>query len=141
MSDFNKITSTFNLSGVGSEQLFTELTPEQADVIEGGATYYLHLSSIECITETPGLGSDEAYLTVNGQRVWGSDMDTGDYATINRGLEFQDLATISLYEDDSPWSSPDHMGTFTVAGPTNGLRVHDLEGSGARYRLTYRVFG
>lgn len=39
MSKFNKMTFNSDLSGIDSEQMFTELTPEQAAVIEGGANF------------------------------------------------------------------------------------------------------
>ena len=37
MSNINEITSSSDISSVGEEQLFAELTPEQAATVEGGA--------------------------------------------------------------------------------------------------------
>jgi hypothetical protein len=133
-----------SLYPVSQEELLAELTSQEAADIQGGVQYALCLKSIEAIQETPGAGSDEAYLTVNGSRVWGRDMDTGDFAIIHNDcsrdyIKFNDIATVSLYEDDSPWSSPDHMGTFIIRGATGGVTTQYMMGSGATYLLTYQV--
>jgi hypothetical protein len=134
---------TPSLYPISQEELLTELTSQEAANIHGGVQYALCLKSIEAIQETPGLGSDEAYLTVNGSRVWGRDMDTGDFAIIHNDcsrdyIKFNDIATVSLYEDDSPFS-PDPMGHFIIRGASGGVKTQYLTGSGATYLLTYQV--
>ncbi|MEH1843881.1 MAG: hypothetical protein V7L25_02410 [Nostoc sp.] len=57
MSNIDKITSISNYCAVGQEQLFTELTPEEAAVIEGGVNYSLGNQS----------GIDVEY-DINGQK-------------------------------------------------------------------------
>ena len=57
MSNIDKATSTSNYSVVDQEQLFTELTPEEGAVIEGGAYFYLGNKA--------GIGVN---YTLNGQK-------------------------------------------------------------------------
>lgn len=52
MSKINNITSTCNHSVVGQEQLFTELTPEEGAVIEGGADYSIGNKSVDRVDYT-----------------------------------------------------------------------------------------
>ena len=143
MSDFNKTTSTSDLSGVSSEQLFTELTPEQAAVIEGGV--FLLVDGIQAIRAgADGFpsGKDDTYITVNGQRLTGEiGMSTGDYASVNRGIGFDGSARLELFDADGFLNGKDdNMGGFTVTGPTNGPAIARVSGSGSTYDVYYRVF-
>ena len=118
------------------EQLFTELTPGQAAVIEGGKT--LRLYSIRCIEAgADPVGPDEAYLTFGGKRIWSSSMDDGSYKPINKSYTFEGTSILSLYDDDVS-DSDDPIGSVGITGRT-GFISTTFEGSGSKYTLNYEV--
>lgn len=118
------------------EQLFTELTPVEAAVIEGGKT--LRLYSIEAIKASADtVGKDEAYLNFNGKKIWSRSMGTGNSAPIDLSLNFYGKATLNLYDEDPGQDDP--MGGIVVDKPTGGQRVATLSGSGSKYQLKYSV--
>ncbi len=139
MSNLDKMTA--------NEQLFTELTPEQAAVVEGGA-FKLYIGSIEALkTGADPVGNDEPYLVLNGKRVWTGSMSTGDPAVNfknNLSVEFDQIATVSLYEDDGNhwYNRNDFIGSFDVNPSQLNLGTvysKELSGGGSKYKLTYAV--
>lgn len=116
------------------EQLFTDLTPEQAAVVEGGL---YKLETITCYRPSDGFGdNDEPYINADGRTVWSSGgMGAGSTATINQIISGP---IVELWEDD-PWPNDDDFidrGSLAVGGK----RVEDLgaviNGKPA-YRLTF----
>ncbi|WP_100904466.1 hypothetical protein [Nostoc flagelliforme] len=147
MSNFDKTTSTSDISSVGSEQLFTELTPEQAAVIEGGVALFLIVDGLQAIKAgADGFpsGNDDTYLTVNGRQLGGEiGFTTGQYSTIGLGATFGigNSARVELFDADSGFNGKDdNLGGFTVTGTTNGQVKTRVSGSGSIYDVYYRVF-
>lgn len=121
------------------KQLVTELTPEEAATIEGG--YFLYLNSLECFEETPGWGSDEISIRVNGKQVaYHGDMDSGEFFNINLAKQYTNPVTVSIYEEDGWWSDDDYIGSVYISGATQPSTYKDLFGSNSHYRMTYQVF-
>lgn len=143
MSNFDKTTSTSDVFSVGSEQLLTELTPEQAAVIEGGA--FLIVDALQAITAgADGFpsGNDDTYITVNGQRLGGEiGFTTGQRSDIGLGAAFGNSARVELFDADSGFNGKDdNLGGFTVTGgPTVGQAITRVSGSGSTYDVYYRV--
>ncbi|WP_424094527.1 hypothetical protein [Moorena producens] len=83
MSTIDKITA--------AEELFTELTPEQGAMVEGGATVTGEISvfidKIQSIKAGADLiGKDDTYMTINGNKIWGDkSFSTGQTRGVNLG--------------------------------------------------------
>ncbi len=121
------------------EQLFTELTSEQASVIEGGKTRTLTIKSIKCIkagADTPTwLNDDDIYIKVGDQRIWGiNSMDDGQSMNVNTSVLYNGSTNISVWDDDP---GPDEfIGSITVNGPYGGP-AKLVTGSGSQYSVNF----
>ncbi|MBD3884668.1 hypothetical protein IFO70_23300 [Phormidium tenue FACHB-886] len=123
------------------DQLFTDLTAEQAAVVEGGAKL-LSVRKIQAIRAgADTFGADDTYLTINGEKVFGPrGMSTGNTATVNRAVEFSGSATISLFDEDGFLNGDDDfMGSFSVSQATQGTQRARVSGGGSTYDVYYRV--
>ncbi|MGB7442758.1 MAG: hypothetical protein WA919_16970 [Coleofasciculaceae cyanobacterium] len=142
MSNINQFTSNPDLSSVSDEQLFTELTPEESAVVEGGAFVRIHsLRAIRAGADGFFGGDDDTYIEIGGNRVWGvRRFRTGDWFDVQRGRDFEHVANIEIFDNDR-WPNPDDpMGSFTVGNtPTNGVRGRRVHGSGSIYDVYYSV--
>jgi hypothetical protein len=125
------------------EQLFTELTPEEAAVIEGGKRIILH--KIKCVRanmDTPAsLNSDDVYIKIGGQTVWGpKSMDDGHIIELNDiGRNFSNSINVSLWDDDGIFGD-DEIDNKNFSAITNGWKSASFTNSnGSSYRLTYKV--
>lgn len=131
--------STINFSN--NDQLVTELTSEQAAVVEGGAkqVFIRKIQAIRAGADT--VGADDTYITVNGSKMFGPrGMSTGNTASVNRGVGFSGSATVSLFDQDGFLNgADDFMGSFSVSSVTRGTQVARVSGSGSTYDVFYRV--
>lgn len=139
----SKITSTANAAVEAQEQLFTNLTPEEASVIEGG--YSLYVSSIVCLKDGADpwyKGKDDVYANVTvdeiTERKSVGDMGTGDGKNLGWEFPFFENVEISFFENDWP-DADDPLGSISVSGLTNGIQRTTISGSGSRYRVSYSV--
>jgi hypothetical protein len=149
MSDFDRMTSTSDLSGVGSEQLFAELTPKQAALIQGGArtttVYQFELQTIHAVQAgADTLSGDDTFVNVDGRKVFGpSGFSTGSYGDVGYRRELQEgySLTIDLFdEDDFLNGDNDYLGGLTVAVyPTNGTVSQRVSGGGSTYDIYYSI--
>lgn len=107
----------------------------------------LKLISLFCETTEDSTGPDEAYLTVNGRRVWGPE-SINDHET--RGLdgvgevEFTTSAQIKLYDEDSGIfgvDNDDDLGTIDAKSDMagQGEKRERFTRDGANYTLTFEV--
>ena len=141
------ITSISN----AQEQLFTDLTPEEGAIIEGGATLTIHeVYCIQSREDGPFSNGDDLYIKVNGSKIFGkkNDVDGGESFSVNESKTFSDIATISLFDDD-PWYDPsgdDDIGSFSVSStPTSGRKTVQVGSSNSLnlfdsgYNVTYSV--
>jgi hypothetical protein len=129
------------------EQLFTELAPEEAAVIEGGKRIFL--KQIECINanmDTPAAwNSDDLYLQftyANGtkDKVWGTrSMDNGHIINLgNLARTFNGSLKVSLWDEDPGFD--DLVDSHYLDATTTGWRTKRFaNANGTKYDLTYRV--
>lgn len=105
--------------------------------------HQIELISLTCHDTEDSFGHDEAYLTVNGVRVWGDvDMIEGSRAELRTAVGFDQKALVRLYDADTGiWDRDDHLGTVTVKGSqvNQGTQEATFKEDGAKYTLTYRV--
>jgi hypothetical protein len=128
------------------EQLFTEITPEQAAIVEGGIRNVTigTIRSIKSGADGAG-GSDEVFAVINGTRVRfvnPQSMSTGFVANFGAGANFSNTSpvTVSLFDQDgSNQANADFLGSFTVSnGTTSGTRR--VSGSGSTYDVSFTAF-
>lgn len=141
----NQTTAIANLCAIDA-QLFMELTPEQAAIVEGGVQNVTigTLRSITSGADGAG-GSDEVFAVINGIRVRfvnPQSMRTGFVANFGAGANFSNTSstTVSLFDQDgSNQANADFLGSFTVSnGTTSGTRT--VSGSGSTYELSFTAF-
>lgn len=122
------------------EQLFTELTPEEAAVIDGGRR--VTLNKVKCIKSGADgwLNSDDLFIKIGEDRVWGPrSIDDGDIKELNNiGRDFSGSITVSLRDQD-PGNPDDALGSFNVSRVTNGWKTATVSGSDSKYEVTYKV--
>ncbi len=132
MSNIDKMTA--------NEQLFTELTPEQAAIVEGGL--FIHIEKIHAIKAgADTLSKDDTYIKINGEKLWGEkSFGTGQERDVNRGLSVDSsFARVTLFDED--WGNDDYLGGFTARNTNGSLRRAQVSGSGSTYDVYYRAFG
>jgi hypothetical protein len=140
----NQTTKLANLSAI-DEQLFTEITPEQAAIVEGGLQR-ISLGILRSIRSgADSDGSDEVYATFNGQVPLGTrtqSMRTGSVANFTAGSNVSGSSvTVSLFDQDGIRPNPandDFLGSFRVSRPGSGERR--VSGSGSEYTVTFSAF-
>jgi hypothetical protein len=127
---------TFSKSNLNllSESLFTDLTADQAQVLEGGKR--IDILTVRCIQA--GGGSDNLFFTINGQNVMFGrtiGMQAGSVANVGVSANFDGTATISLFDKNNSSSSLGSLGSTN----NNGTRTRQVSGGGSKYEVTYRV--
>jgi hypothetical protein len=86
--------------------------------------------------------TDEAYLVVNGNKVWGQkDMSAGQSRAVNVQVNFANSVDIKLFDKDGPFDPDDYLGTITVTSALKGKgeQKGTFTGEGAKYTLFYQV--
>lgn len=125
-------------------QLFADLTPEEAAVIEGGTVFLSHIKALK-LTKDEKDNRDEPYLSAYGRNIWAAKkgMKVGDTRKIGKFISspLRGFTNIKLWENDgSSKLSDDFIGQLTVTPRTpKGKNVATLTGSGAKYKLFYFV--
>jgi hypothetical protein len=105
----------------------------------------VRLISLHCRATEDWTGPDEAYLHINGEKVWGpqsmNDEDTQEFNPLV-AKPFTKTAEIKLYDQDTGvGDSDDHLGTITARASEagKGEQRHRFKKDGANYTLTYEV--
>jgi hypothetical protein len=104
----------------------------------------LKLLELRC-RETEDSGGDEAYLTVNGNKVWATEgISSGETASLRSVpiINFDKKAVIALWDQDSGlFDSDDNLGKFVVSDKEAGQDERDFnfKKDGADYLLIYKV--
>ena len=135
------MTSSKSNLNLLSESLFTELTVDQAQMLEGGKRIDILL--VRCIKAGADRAGtpDELFFTINGQNVQLGNtisMQTGGVANVGVSANFNGTANVSLFDKDTG-SSNDLVGSFSASSNTNGSQTRRVSGSGSIYEVTYRV--
>lgn len=123
------------------EELFTELTPAEAAVVEGGVRVVIdRIQAIKAGADP--VGADDTYITVNGDKIWGNySMTTGQTAFVGKSYTAPgSSAQVRLFDAD-PWPNrDDQMGGFTAVNTRGVLTPVRVSGSGSTYDVYYRGF-
>lgn len=144
MVRYNQSQST-SLSAM-DETLFTEISPEQAAVVEGGLQVLL--TSIRCIKAGADLGSgDDVFVRYNSRdanALNGPDltfakpksMTTGSFSNISTKGSASGSVRVDLFDKDS--TGPQLLGGFRVSSA--GRRTRTVSGSGSTYEISFTAF-
>ena len=102
----------------------------------------LIMKSLECIRANDLVGSDEPYLTVDGDPVWSGSMKKGETEVLSGGradeVEFSGSVLVRLLETNDHSSKQIDVPHSVDDDPTsNGKAV--FKTSGTHYELEYRV--
>ncbi|MBW4464568.1 MAG: hypothetical protein KME07_03885 [Pegethrix bostrychoides GSE-TBD4-15B] len=148
MVRYNQAQTIDNLN----DQLFTEISSEQAAVIEGGLQVLLtSIRSIRSVADGVG-GTDDLFIRYgrNGDAnaVNGPDltfarpkgMKTGNFANISTGSSRSGAVDVELFDKDG--SSRQLIGRFSISRAGRGTRtVSAANGSfGSIYEITFNAF-
>jgi hypothetical protein len=120
-------------------ELFTELSSQQAAVMEGGLRLTIH--SIECLkagADDIFSGGDDMFVNTDGRFLTGNfNMRTGRNKQINRTISnFRNSMAIDLFDSDAV-SQPDFLGGFTAQSTGGQIFSKRVSGSGSKYRIFY----
>ncbi len=103
----------------------------------------LHLLDLESTDQEDDYGSDEAYLTVNGQKVWETDnFDPRDIRLVDFRFNFDEVVTVEAWEDDGGLTGgDDHMGTWYMwaAETGQGVKTVQTQEQAGTWKLRYEV--
>lgn len=119
-------------------QLFTELTPEQASIVEGGAWLQIGALYSEYTGADPDSG-DDAYIEVNGKKLWGTKEFNGKMSySVDKGIFFKDYAFINVIDKDD--SSNQLVGYGHMSEHNNlGSWVKLNSANGSQYWIYYQM--
>jgi hypothetical protein len=122
------------------ESLFTELTADQAQILEGGKR--IDILNVRCIRACADPdGTDELFFVINGQILMRDRpivMQNGSVANIGAIVPFDGTADVRLFDKDGDTKADaDLLGSFSVSA--SGQKTVRVSGSGSMYDVTYRV--
>lgn len=119
------------------EQLLTDLSAEQAAIVEGGMLLKIH--SIEAAHAGADVaGADDTYIKVDSSKIWGvTSMSTGSKRSVNYEKSFTYNASVALFDED--WGPDDYLGGFSVSRVTNGEQIAQVSRGGSTYNVYYSV--
>jgi hypothetical protein len=121
------------------EQLFTELTSLEGSTISGGVTK-VNLKYLS-VSDTQEWPRDEAYLTVDGNKIWSKTVGVGDHR-IDKTFDISGSSdTLRFFEDDTWPSNHELLGAHTIPASRRGTDFKaSFTQNGANYTLVYDVF-
>lgn len=80
----------------------------------------LHIKNLHCFETEDNWGADDAYIIVNGSRVWGPvKINDNQWKDINATVKFDSHAVIELYEKDDA-DPDDYLGTWVARSEEKG---------------------
>jgi hypothetical protein len=140
LSDLHKLTHhlpaknlmTFSKSNLNvlPESLFTELTADQAQMLEGGER--IDILTVRCIQA--GNGSDNLSFNIDRRNVMFGrtlSMRAGSVANAGVSANVSGIPRVSLFDGGIS------LGGFNASG--NGQQTRRVSGGGSTYDVTYRV--
>jgi hypothetical protein len=125
---------TFSKSNLNvlSESLFTELTADQAQMLEGGKR--IDILTVRC--NAAGGGSDSLFFVINNQNFRkGNPINMVRRGVANGGVSatFSGTAAVTLMDKNSGKA----VGFFSAS--SDGQRTRIVSGDGSEYEVTFRV--
>ena len=100
----------------------------------------LKIKTLTCYETDDAEGTDEPFIKVNGQVVWGPvEIEGAGDAEVDTDVEFDGEAIVELWEKDK-WSADDLLGSTTVqAGDGAGELEARFTYDQAHYKLSFEV--
>ncbi|HSD59220.1 MAG TPA: hypothetical protein VLB04_13665, partial [Methanotrichaceae archaeon] len=74
--------------------------------------YRLDLQSLTC--NDAQQTTDHVFIKANGERIWESDIKTGQTRDINQNIIFHELISVDLWEEDRHFNPNDLFGSFQI---------------------------
>jgi len=108
-----------------------ELSDEAAAICSGGQNY--RWGDLISIKDQDKDGSDEVYITLNGQKIWGSEVKKGEIKNLRSLPSLKTGDKIQVFDKDY-FSPNDRIGSFIVGTVNSPVPLTE---SGANYKLTY----
>ena len=124
----------FDLYPLANEQLFTELTSEEASLIKGGSV--IEFTQIALLESQ----ATNLCLYVNGQEVWSAPIAGEEVLRIDEGVNYLGSAVAELYENCGEQERGNLVGYFDVPAAAVVSDTKYLKGSESEYLMNYRVF-
>ncbi len=124
----------FDLYPLDNGQLFTELTSEEASLIEGGSV--IEFTQIALLESQ----ATELCLYVNGEWVWSAPIAGKEVLIIDEGVNYLGSAVTELYENCGNGERGKLVGYFDVPAAPVASDTQYLKGSKSEYLINYRVF-
>ena len=120
------------------EQMFTDLTSEEASVIEGGGFARVnYIKALKAGADEYG-NPDDTYIKIGRHRIWGAkEMSTGQREYVGSGRILTKKSEISLFDSDP--GRDDGMGWVNIYPWEKGTFTATLEGSGSEYEVNYTI--
>ena len=125
----NKSCGDFN--GVNDEQLFTDLTPEQASVVKGGATL-----QVRYLFANNPPQNDPVIMMGRGTVFSKYNIANNSTTRIFKNISCSGNITLSIWDQD-PGSNNDDLIAYVNVDCQTATGVKYLRGGG--YTLSYRV--
>ncbi|RUT08336.1 hypothetical protein DSM106972_015040 [Dulcicalothrix desertica PCC 7102] len=136
--------SSNNLISKLNTELFTELSTEQAAVVEGGLNQ-VQILTVRCIKAgADSDGTDEVFASFNGtDSNFGRpiSMRTGSVANFGQSGGSGNSIQVALFDKDgSNRGAADLLGSFRVSSPVRNPQTRRISGNGSTYEVTFRAF-
>lgn len=126
---------------IKQSDLFTELTPEQASSVEGGAA--MIINSVTAFDSQEGNG-DDLYFRINGKRLRfkKNNFKRGTVA-VHEGVDISRTANVQLYDEDGGifGGSDDFIASFSVTndGRNKVFQTTSLRRSDSNHRVEWSI--
>lgn len=101
----------------------------------------LKLKTLECKVTEDHTGADEAYLKVNGNKVWGpKKMNTNDSKAIDLDFPFTTNISVALYDEDVGGSIDPDDDLGTVVARADQAGEGEQQGAFTRSKASYILY-
>jgi hypothetical protein len=130
----SKQSTSIKLSEI-NDQLFSDILPEQAAIVEGGLRVQLLL--LRCLQA--GGGSDQVFATFNGvDTSFGRTkfMRKGFVANFSQSGNSGAPVRVRLRDKSNGNAS---LGSFLVTGINGNSQTRTISGNGSRYEVTFNA--
>ena len=124
-----------------NDRLFTELTPEQAAVVEGGNSS-IYIERIVCLKAgADPRGADDTYVSINGRKVLDEyNMATNRERAVHQTFYNNGSISVKLWDEDGRWSKDDLVGHMQMTQKGNYDYLHDGFTLSARGGSKYKIY-
>jgi hypothetical protein len=132
---------TFSKSNLNvlPESLFTELTADQAQMLEGGKR--IDILNVKCIKPGDSDGTDELLFIVGGQLFNDKNpFSMRANSVVQPGISktFNSSTKVGLFDSNGS-AGTQLIGSFKASAPTNGTQVVRVNNLSSIYDVTIRV--